>query len=66
MFMQLVLSVGIKVLDRIKLNPAKVKDEDYLQAQKRLLITKHELSIAALQAKPVFYMEAASKATPAE
>jgi hypothetical protein len=59
--MQLVLSVGRKVLDRIKLNPAKVKDEDYLQAQKRLLITKHELSIAALQGKAVFYMEAASK-----
>ena len=61
MFMQLVLSVGSKVLDRIKLNPDFSKDEDYIDAQKRLLITKHELSIIALQAQPVFYIEVHSK-----
>jgi hypothetical protein len=64
LFMQLVLSVAGKELDRIKLSKEFYKDEDYLSAQKRLLLTKHELSIIALQEKPSFYIEAISKINP--
>ena len=59
--MQLVLSVGLKVLEKVLLNTNRSKDKDYIHAQKRLLLTKHGLSIAALKGAPIFYIEAFSK-----
>lgn len=59
--MQLVLSIGGKVLDRVGLDNALYQDEDYLQSFTRLLLTKNELSILALKEAPVFYIEVPSK-----
>lgn len=47
--MQLVLSVGNKVLDRVDIKPDLSKDEVYLQLIRRLLIVKNELSIISLR-----------------
>ncbi|RYY00896.1 MAG: hypothetical protein EOO53_20800 [Gammaproteobacteria bacterium] len=59
--MQLILSVGDKVLDKVTINAGRTKEGDYLQAQKRLLLFKHQLSILALNGQPVFYLIAGSK-----
>lgn len=59
--MQLILSVDGKVLDKVTINARRAKDEDYLQAQKRLLLFKQQLSILALKGEPVFYLTAVSK-----
>lgn len=59
--MQLVLSVGSKVLDRVAIKPELSKDEEYLQSVRRLLTIKNELSIIALQEDPTFYIEAESQ-----
>ena len=59
--MQLILSVDEKVLDKVTINSRRTKDGDYLQAQKRLLLFKHQLTIAALKGQPVFYLVAGSK-----
>lgn len=59
--MQIVLSVGNKVLDKIPINVQRSKNQDYINAQKRLLLNKHKLSIAALRDEPSFYLEAYSK-----
>ncbi|NTS42747.1 hypothetical protein HRG84_17745 [Flavisolibacter sp. BT320] len=59
--MQLILSVDDKVLDKVTINSRRTKDGDYLQAQKRLLLFKHQLSIIALKGQPVFYLIAGSK-----
>ncbi|RYZ82568.1 MAG: hypothetical protein EOP04_21780 [Proteobacteria bacterium] len=59
--MQLILSIDDKVLDKVTINARRTKDGDYLQAQKRLLLFKHQLSIIALKGQPVFYLSAGSK-----
>jgi hypothetical protein len=59
--MQLILSIDDKVLDKVTINARRTKDGDYLQAQKRLLLFKHQLSIIALKGQPVFYLTAGSK-----
>lgn len=59
--MQLILSVDDKVLDKVTINARRTKEGDYLQAQKRLLLFKHQLSILALKGQPVFYLIAGSK-----
>lgn len=59
--MQLILSVDNKVLDKVTINARRTKEGDYLQAQKRLLLFKHQLSIIALKGQPVFYLIAGSK-----
>ena len=59
--MQLVLSVGGRVLDRVELKQEFSKDEDYIDAQKRLLLAKHELAIIALLTPPEFYIEVSSR-----
>ncbi|NTS43121.1 hypothetical protein HRG84_19705 [Flavisolibacter sp. BT320] len=59
--MQLILSVGDKVLDKVTINARRTKEGDYLPAQKRLLLFKHQLSILALKGQPVFYLLASSK-----
>jgi hypothetical protein len=59
--MQLVLTIGNKVLDIIAIDPKLAKDDDFLCAMKRLLIAKHELAIIAHQQEPVFYLQAPSK-----
>ncbi len=59
--MQLVLSVGNKVLDRVELRADLSNDDEYLHSVKRLLIIKNELFIIALQDEPTFYIEVASK-----
>jgi hypothetical protein len=59
--MQLVLSVGNKVLDRVEIRPDLSKNDDYLQSVRRLLITKNELFIIALQKDPTFYIEVESQ-----
>lgn len=56
-WMWLILSIGSKVLDSIKLDPKRVKDEDYLHSLKRLLHAKNELAIIAWQREPSYYIE---------
>lgn len=58
--MQLVLSIGDRVLDRVELKADLASNDDYLYSMRRLLITKKELAIIALQQEPVFYIEAVS------
>ena len=58
--MQLVLSIGDKVLDVVPLQPEKVKADGYLAALCRLLVVKHELTILAHLREPTFYIEVSS------
>ena len=60
--MQLVLSVGGKVLDTVELKKEFFKDEDYIYALRRLLLFKHKLAILALLTPPEIYIEVPSKA----
>jgi hypothetical protein len=58
--MELVLSIGDKVLDRIPLKAELTGDDEYMTAMQRLLLVKHELAIIAHQQDPIFYIEASS------
>jgi hypothetical protein len=59
--MRLVLSVGNRVLAMAPVDPQRSKDQDYLDAKRRLLKSIHRLSIAVLREDPVFYLQAPSK-----
>ena len=59
--MRLILSVGNKVLAIAPVDPQRSKDQNYLDAKRRLLKSIHRLSIAALKEEPVFYLQAPSK-----
>ena len=59
--MNLVLSVGNKVLAITPIDASRMYDTDYLQARKRLLKVIHRFSILALKEEPVFYLSVRSK-----
>ena len=59
--MRLVLSVGNKILDSLKIDPIRAKDNDYIKSLCRLLVVKHELTILAHQEEPNFYLEVVSR-----
>ena len=58
--MHLKMSIGSKVIDCISVDAARCKDDNYLQALRRLLTVRHELTIAALKRQPTFYIEVPS------
>lgn len=47
--------------DSVELKADLSSDEDYLHSMRRLMVTKNELTIIALQQDPTFYIEASSK-----
>lgn len=58
--MQLVLSIGDKVLDRMAIKPDLIGDTDYIAAMQRLLLVKNGLALLAHLQEPTFYFEAPS------
>ncbi len=50
-------TVGNRALDRIILSAELSNDDEYICAQKRQLIVKHELTILALQEAPCFILK---------
>lgn len=54
------MSIAGKVIDSVLVDPAQCKNQDYLHALRRLLYARHQLSIAALQREPMFYIEVPS------
>lgn len=59
--MHLVLQIGNKVRAIAPIDKDRAKDWDYLQAKKRLLLTIHQVSIAALREEPFFYLSVQSR-----
>lgn len=62
--MQLVLSVGDKVIDAVPLQRELIGDTEYLAAKRRLLAAKNELTLLAYVQEPTFYIEAVSGVNP--
>lgn len=58
--MQLVLSIGSKVLDRVDIKPELATNEEYLDALRIAMLVKHELTLLAFLQEPSFYLEVSS------
>jgi hypothetical protein len=59
--MQLNLAVNGQPLASLPLDPTRWKDPLYIRAACRLMAMKHRTVIEALQKKPTYYIEVASK-----
>jgi hypothetical protein len=55
--MKLNLSVEGRILSSIPVDATKVESEYYLKAFRRLLTIRHHKTLAALNKKPVFFLE---------
>ena len=59
--MQLVLSIGSKVLDRVDIKPELAFDEEYLDSLRIAMLVKNELTLLAFLQEPSFYIEVSSR-----
>jgi hypothetical protein len=55
--MELKMKIGKNVVERVVLNPSRVKDEYYLLQLKETMRSKHLPLINQLQKQPMFYIE---------
>lgn len=55
--MYFIMSISGSKIDFVRVDPSKCKDEAYLNALKRLLKFKHQLTIACSGKNPTFYIE---------
>lgn len=59
--MQLVLSLGGKVLERVEIKPALAKNDNYLTAFQQAMLKKHKPRLLSPRSRHSFYLEALSK-----